>query len=148
MPKKRILIAEDDASDVYLLQRAFNAAQIPASLHVVRDGQEAIDYLEGQAAFSDRNTHPLPDLMLLDLKMPRMNGFDVLNWVRQRPGLKRLPVTVFTSSDQAVDINRAYDLGANSYLVKPHGTNELAELVRRVQQYWLESNQCPAALAE
>jgi CheY-like chemotaxis protein len=148
MSKKRILIAEDDASDVYLLQRAFSAAQIPASLHVVRDGQEAIDYLEGRAAFSDRNTHPLPDLMLLDLKMPRMNGFDVLNWVRQRPGLKRLPVTVLTSSDQAVDINRAYDLGANSYLVKPHGTNELAELIRRVQQYWLESNQCPAVLAE
>jgi CheY-like chemotaxis protein len=148
MVKKRVLVAEDDPSDVYLLQRAFASAAIPATLHVVRDGQEAIDYLEGHDRFSDRNTHPMPDLMLLDLKMPRLNGFDVLNWVRQKPGLKRLLVTVLTSSDQSIDINRAYDLGANSYLVKPHGNNDLAELVRRVHNYWLESNQCPAALTE
>jgi len=148
MAKKRVLVAEDDPSDVYLLKRAFAAADVPATLHVVRDGQEAIDYLEGQDGYADRNAHPLPDLMLLDLKMPRMNGFDVLNWLRQKPGLKRLLVTVLTSSSESVDINRAYDLGANSYLVKPHGTNDLAELVRRVHNYWLESNQCPAALSE
>jgi CheY-like chemotaxis protein len=147
MPK-RVLIAEDDPSDVFLLQRAFAAAQVPATLHVVRDGQEAIDYLEGQAAFSDRSTHPLPDLMLLDLKMPRLNGFDVLGWLRQKPGLKRLLVTVLTSSDHPQDVNQAYDLGANSYLVKPHGTSDLAELVRRVQGYWLESNRCAATLVE
>jgi CheY-like chemotaxis protein len=77
-----------------------------------------------------------------------MNGFDVLGWLRQKPGLKRLLVTVLTSSDQPKDINRAYDLGANSYLVKPHGSNDLTELVRRVQRYWFESNRCAAALAE
>ena len=148
MAKKRVLVAEDDPSDVYLLKRAFAEADLPATLHVVRDGQEAIDYLEGQEGYSDRNAHPLPDLMLLDLKMPRLNGFDVLNWLRQQPGLKRLLVTVLTSSNESVDINRAYDLGANSYLVKPHGTNDLAELIRRVHNYWLESNQCPAALTE
>jgi CheY-like chemotaxis protein len=146
--RKRVLIAEDDPSDVFLLQRAFAAAEVPATLHVVRDGQEAIDYLEGQDGFSDRSTYPLPDLILLDLKMPRMNGFDVLGWLRQKPGLKRLLVTVLTSSDQPKDINRAYDLGANSYLVKPHGSNDLTELVKRVQRYWLESNRCAAALAE
>jgi CheY-like chemotaxis protein len=145
---KRVLIAEDDPTDVFLLQRAFAAAQVPATLHVVRDGQEAIDYLEGQDGFSDRSTYPLPDLILLDLKMPRMNGFDVLGWLRQKPGLKRLLVTVLTSSDQPTDINRAYDLGANSYLVKPHGSHDLTELVRRVQRYWFESNRCAAALAE
>ena len=73
--------------------------------------------------------------------MPRLNGFDVLGWLREKPGLKRLLVTILTSSDQPNDINRAYDLGANSYLVKPHGSNDLAELVRRMQRYWLESNQ-------
>ncbi len=143
--RKRVLIAEDDAGDVFLLQRAFAAAQVPASLHFVRDGQEAIDYLEGESEFGDRKTYPLPDLMLLDLKMPRLNGFDVLSWVRQQPGLKRL-VTILTSSDQPQDINRAYDLGANSYLLKPHSSNELSELVKRVEKYWLEANQCPAII--
>jgi CheY-like chemotaxis protein len=131
---------------VFLLERAFAAAQVPASLYFVRDGQEAIDYLEGESAFADRTLYPLPDLMLLDLKMPRLNGFDVLAWLRQQPGLKRLLVTVLTSSDQPQDINRAYDLGANSYLLKPHNSNELSELVKRVQKYWFESNQRPAIL--
>jgi len=145
---KRVLIAEDDPSDVFLLQRAFNAAGVPASLHFVRDGQEAIDYLGGEANYADRTAYPLPDLMLLDLKMPRLNGFDVLQWLRQQPGLKRLLVTILTSSDQARDIDRAYDLGANSYLLKPHGSGELAELVQRVERYWLDLNQRPANLNE
>jgi CheY-like chemotaxis protein len=142
--RKKVLIAEDDPGDVFLLQRAFSTAQVPASLHFVRDGQEAIDYLEGDSAFSDRETYPLPDLMLLDLKMPRLNGFDVLSRLRQQPGLKRLLVTILTSSDEPQDINRAYDLGANSYLLKPHSSNELSELVKRVEKYWLEANQRPA----
>src|SRR4051812_11006320 len=147
MPK-RVLIAEDDPSDIFLLQRAFAMAEVPAALHFVRDGQEAIDYLGGEASFSDRRAHPLPDLMLLDLKMPRLNGFDVLNWLRQKPGLRRLLVTVLTSSDQPNDINRAYDLGANSYLLKPSNSQDLSDLVKRVQKYWLEINQRPFALAD
>jgi len=143
---KRVLIAEDDPSDVFLLQRAFTAAGVPAALHFVRDGQEAIDYLGGEASFADRASYPLPDLMLLDLKMPRLNGFDVLEWLRKQPGLRRLLVTILTSSDQARDIDRAYDLGANSYLLKPHGTHELSELVMRLQRYWFELNQRPASL--
>ncbi len=143
---KKVLIAEDDPGDVFLLQRAFNVSGVPATLHFVRDGQEAIDYLGGQAAYADRDAHPLPDLLLLDLKMPRLNGFDVLSWLRQQPGLRRLLVTVLTSSDHPEDINRAYDLGANSYLVKPHGSQELSDLVLRVQRYWLEINQSPVVL--
>jgi len=143
---KRVLVVEDDPSDVFFLQRAFAAANVPANLHFVRDGQEAIDYLGGDARFADRTTYPLPDLMLLDLKMPRMNGFDVLEWLRIQPGLKRLLVTVLTSSDQPQDINRAYDLGANSYLLKPHSTNDLAEVVKRLQRYWLELNRNPVLL--
>jgi CheY-like chemotaxis protein len=140
---KRVLIAEDDPTDIFLLQRAFAVAEVPAILHVVRDGQEAIDYLEGEASYGDRQAHPLPDLLLLDLKMPKLNGFDVLSWLKRQPGLKRLLVTVLTSSDQPQDINRAYDLGANSYLLKPHSSQELSDLVKRVQKYWLEVNQVP-----
>jgi CheY-like chemotaxis protein len=146
--QKMVLIAEDDPGDIFLLQRAFTVAGVPASLHFVRDGQEAIDYLGGEANYADRTAYPLPDLMLLDLKMPRLNGFDVLQWLRQQPGLKRLLVTILTSSDQTRDIDRAYDLGANSYLLKPHGSTELAELVQRVQRYWLDLNQRPASLNE
>jgi CheY-like chemotaxis protein len=145
---KRVLIAEDDASDVFLLKRAFVLAEVPATLHFVSDGQEAIDYLEGDAAYQDRAAYPLPDLLLLDLKMPRLNGFDVLAWLRRQPGLKRLLVTVLTSSDQPDDINRAYDLGANSYLLKPHSSSDLSQLVAQVKRYWLDLNQCPVALTE
>src|SRR5882724_12803021 len=143
---KRVLVAEDDPSDVFFLKRAFNLAGVPTTLYFVRDGQEAIDYLEGENGYADRETHPLPDLVLLDLKMPRMNGFDVLEWLRKQPGLKRLLVTVLTSSDQPQDINRAYDLGANSYLLKPNSTNDLAEVVKRLQRYWLELNRNPVLL--
>jgi CheY-like chemotaxis protein len=145
---KRVLIAEDDPSDVFLLKRAFALAQIPATLHFVRDGQEAIDYLEGEAAYNDRTAYPLPDLMLLDLKMPKLNGFDVLSWLRRRPGLKRLLVTILTSSDQPNDINRAYDLGANSYLLKPHNSSDLSVLVAQVKRYWFDLNQHPVSLTE
>jgi len=147
MVSKRVLIAEDDPSDAFLLKRAFASAEIRATLHFVRDGQEAIDYLEGEAGYSDRDSYPMPDLILLDLKMPRLNGFDVLNWLRQKPGLKRLLVTVLTSSDQPKDIDRAYDLGANSYLLKPHNSHDLLELIKGVQRYWLEVNKSPATLA-
>src|SRR2546427_3822951 len=146
--KRKVLIAEDDPGDIFLLQRAFTLSGVPAGLYFVRDGQEAIDYLGGTATYTDRNEFPLPDLLLLDLKMPRLNGFDVLAWLRQQPVLKRLLVTILTSSDQPQDINRAYDLGANSYLLKPHNSQELSDLVSRVRQYWLEVNQCPVELAE
>lgn len=140
---KKVLVAEDDPTDAFFLKRAFGMAEVSTTLHFVRDGQEAIDYLEGENGYSDRTTHPMPDLVLLDLKMPRMNGFDVLEWLRKQPGLKRLLVTVLTSSDQPQDINRAYDLGANSYLLKPHSSENLSELVKHVQKYWLELNRCP-----
>src|SRR2546423_8597165 len=143
---KQVLIAEDDPSDIFLLQRAFTAAAVPAKLHFVRDGQEAIDYRGGEESYSDRDAYPLPDLMLLDLKMPRLNGFDVLQWLRKQPGLRRLLVTILTSSDQATDIDRAYDLGANSYLLKPHGSQQLADLVQRLQRYCLEVNHRPPTL--
>jgi len=137
--KKTILVADDDSDDVFLLQRAFSKAGINANLQFVRDGEEAICYLQS----GEHKKCPTPDLLLLDLKMPRIDGFSVLEWVRMQPGLKRLLVIVLTSSDARVDINRAYDLGANSYLVKPFSNEHLVKLVEYLQTYWLDINFAP-----
>jgi CheY-like chemotaxis protein len=124
-----ILVAEDDSADAYFLQRAFSRSGIPVRLQFVRDGQEAVDYLRGEGPFADRSVHPMPHLVLLDLKMPRLNGFDVLEWIRQEPAFKHLMVVIFSASDEPRDIGRAYTLGANEYLVKPHSIEELNRLV-------------------
>src|ERR1019366_5022861 len=113
-----ILVAEDDPTDAYFFQRAFKRAGIPVTLHFVRDGQEVIDYLEGKGQFADRTAHPLPQLALLDLNMPRLDGFDVLEWMRKQPAFSGLELVIFSSSDEPKHINQAYGLGANSYLVK------------------------------
>jgi len=133
-----ILAAEDDPTDAYFFQRAFRRAGIPVTLHFVRDGQEVIDYLQGQGQFADRIAHPLPQLLLLDLRMPRLDGFDVLEWVRRQPGFSALQMVIFSSSDEPKDISRAYGLGANWYLVKPHSMEELTALVGRFKKFWLE----------
>ena len=138
-----ILLAEDDPNDVQLIQRAFQRNYVANPVQVVRDGEEALAYLSGQAPFADRERHPLPVLMLMDLKMPRKSGLEVLEWVRRQPGLKRLPIIVLTSSNQSPDINRAYELGANSYLVKPAGFDSLLELVKNLDMYWLILNEKP-----
>ena len=143
-----ILVAEDDTDDAFFLQRAFQKAGVPTSLQFVKDGQEAIDYLDGEGDFTDRAAYPTPDLLLLDLKMPRINGFQVLEWVRQQPALKRLPVIIFSSSDEGKDINHAYDLGANSYLLKPHSSEDLITVAQKLKMYWVEANQTPGAFAE
>lgn len=131
-------MAEDDLTDAYFFKRAFRRAGIPVLLHFVRDGQEVIDYLQGDGQFADRTAHPLPQLVLLDLKMPRLDGFEVLEWVRQQPGFKGLQVVIFSGSGEPKDINRAYGLGANWYLVKPHSMEELTALVGRFKKFWLE----------
>jgi len=133
-----ILVAEDDPTDAYFFQRAFKRAGLPVMLHFVRDGQEVIDYLRGEGQFADRTAHALPQLVLLDLKMPRLDGFEVLEWVRQQPGFNGLQIVIFSSSGELRDINRAYGLGANWYLVKPHSMEELTELVGRFKKFWLE----------
>src|ERR1051325_2285763 len=132
-----ILLAEDDPNDVLLIQRAFEKTTIPNPSQCVREGEEAVAYLSGERQFADRERHPLPLLLLMDLKRPGKSGLEVLEWVRRQPGLKRLPVVVLTSSNQSPDINRAYDLGANSYLVKPAGFDSLLELVKSLDVYWL-----------
>lgn len=137
--RKTILVADDDANDAFLLERAFMKTGINADLRFVRDGSETIRYLESM----DDQNHPTPDLLLLDLKMPRLDGFDVLKWLRSQPQLKRLLVIMLTSSDARVDIDRAYDLGANSYLVKPFSAEYLVEMVQALQRYWFSVNLPP-----
>jgi CheY-like chemotaxis protein len=139
-----VLLVDDNPDDVLLMKRAFKATSIGAPLAVLSGGQAAIDYLSGQGQYADRSAHPLPVLMLLDLKMPRLSGFDVLRWLRTQPTLKRLPVVVLTSSSQTEDVNRAYDLGVNSYIVKPSGLKEIAEVAAQIESYWLNLNQRPA----
>src|SRR5262245_19143672 len=144
MKRKTILVAEDNPDDAFLLKRAFAQAGINVRLDFVQDGEQVIHYLKGENGYSDRNAHPFPSLLLLDLKMPRLDGFDVLNWLRQqRGGLRRLLVTVLTSSDQPSDVDRAYDLGANSYLIKPTISDNLIEVVERIQNYWFRVNHPP-----
>jgi CheY-like chemotaxis protein len=125
-----ILHVEDDPNDTLLFQHACRKAGMVFALQAVSDGDQAIAYLRGIHDFSDRIKYPLPDLILLDLKMPRVSGFDVLAWLRTSGLLKGVPVVVLTSSNHEADVKRAYDLGARSYLVKPVGFEALVELVK------------------
>lgn len=135
-----ILLAEDDKDHVLLFQRAFHKANLVNPLTVVRDGEEAIHYLEGRGEFGDRRRHPLPSLLLLDLKMPKRSGFEVLDWVRGNPKYRSLPVVVLTSSNEASDVQKAYALGVNSYLVKPVNFPDLLHLVKAIGIYWMILN--------
>jgi CheY-like chemotaxis protein len=144
MSRLTILHVDDDSNDVMLLQHACRKAGMDINLLGVSDGDEAIAYLNGRDKFADREQFPLPRLILLDLKMPRLSGFEVLSWMRQDDKLKRLPVVVLTSSSHDADVNRAYDLGANSYLVKPVGFDALVEMVKAIHLYWLTLNERPA----
>lgn len=135
-----ILLVEDDPADVFRIQRAFSKADITSALQVVVDGEQAIYYLSGQEPYRDRDSYPLPILVLLDLKLPRRSGFDVLNWLRNESSIKHLPVVVLTSSDQQSDIDRAYAAGANSYLAKPPSRDALLEMVQAIGLYWILLN--------
>jgi len=132
-----ILLVEDDPNDILLMQRAFNKARLANPLEVVTDGEEAIAYLSGEGRFADRNRYPVPLMLLLDLKMPRRNGFEVLEWLKEHPEFNQIPVVVLTSSDQQPDVEKAFRLGARSYLTKPGRLEDLVSLMMRLQGYWL-----------
>jgi CheY-like chemotaxis protein len=135
-----ILHVDDDPNDIILFQHACQKAEIECHLQNVEDGDHAISYLRGQDEYADRERYPVPALVLLDLKMPRMNGFDVLVWIRGNDQLRAIPVVVLSSSNHDADVKRAYDLGANSYLVKPVGFDSLVGVAKSVSQYWLGLN--------
>lgn len=142
-----ILLAEDDPNDVLLIQRAFQKAGLKNALKVVRDGEQALDYLAGRGTYADRERYPFPYLLLLDLKMPGTDGFEVLHWLRGEPEMRRLLVVVLTSSNLQADVDRAYELGANSYLVKPLEFDEMVNLIQRFEAYWTEINRTPTSSA-
>jgi CheY-like chemotaxis protein len=138
-----ILLAEDREDDVLLVREAFKRGNITNPIHIVRDGEEVIAYLAGEGKFANRIEYPLPGLLLLDLKMPRLDGFDVLSWIRKQTGLRGLRIVVLTSSDQIFDVNRAYELGANSFLVKPHDFEQFVETCKKIKDYWLDMSKTP-----
>jgi CheY-like chemotaxis protein len=143
-----ILLAEDDDNDVFFFQRAVREANIRNELCVVRDGQEVMDYLTGTGRFADRAQYPLPCLLILDLKMPRKTGMEVLQWLRTAAPFSTLPVIVFSSSAQPEDIGRAYRLGANAFVVKPASIERRTELAHLIKGFWLHYNQPPLLCSE
>ena len=133
------MLVEDNPDDSVLLQRAFRRAGISNPIDLAVDGEQAIEYLTGTTA---RGLSALA-LVLLDLKLPRKSGFEVLAWAKAEPIVRRLPIIVLTSSKQSVDLARAYELGANSYLVKPASSVHLSALVEQINAYWLSLNEGP-----
>lgn len=134
-----ILYAEDEANDIVLLRRAFQKADLPVTLATVSDGKLAIDYLAGEGPFADRERHPLPALILLDIKMPKVSGLEVLEWIRQQPGFESLPVLMFTSSWRSEDVDKAGRLGADDYLLKPSDPKGLTDMVKSLHGRWLSN---------
>jgi CheY-like chemotaxis protein len=138
-----ILVAEDDEAHVGLLQRAFRLAGIVAPVHFVSDGDETIAYLKGEGKFVRRDEFPLPDLLLLDLNMPRKDGFEVIQWIRHQSEFQALRIVVLTTSDALRDINKAYQLGANSFLTKPLVFTEFKDTIQAMYHYWMGISKTP-----
>ena len=140
---RAILLIEDNTSDVELTRRALEQARIGNEVVVARDGKEALDYLWGEGAHAGREVSDLPAVALLDLKLPRVSGLEVLRRLRNDPRTRRLPVVVLTSSREEPDVATAYDLGANSYICKPVDFKKFAEAIQQIGLYWLVWNEVP-----
>ena len=138
-----VLVVEDDPDHYLLFELAARRAGTCAHFRHATDGNEAMQYLGGAGVFADRGTHPLPAMILSDLKMPRMNGLELLQWVRLQPLLKRIPFILLSSSSLASDINLAYDQGVSSYLVKPNALDDLVQILSWVTHYWMQVNELP-----
>jgi CheY-like chemotaxis protein len=143
-----ILVGEDDANDAILLQRAFAKAGILNPMQVVTDGGQVLEYLRGKGSYADRTAHPFPALLLLDIKMPIMTGLETLAAIRKDAQLKRLIVIMLTASNHSRDINQAFDLRANSYLVKPPSGELMTKAAASLKNYWLTVNQYPSCPAQ
>jgi CheY-like chemotaxis protein len=145
MNAKTILLVEDNPSDINLTKRALEKAHILNELVVVEDGQEALDYLFGMGRYEGRDRHKMPALVLLDLKLPGIEGLEVLKCIREDPIIHRLPVVILTSSSEDHDIAQSYDLRVNSYIRKPVDFHQFAEAIQQLGLYWLVLNESPSA---
>jgi two-component system response regulator len=145
---RTILLVEDNPSDADLTRRAFEKSHIGNDLVVAEDGQEALDYLRGEGQFVGRDESDLPALMLLDLKLPRVPGLEVLRRVRADPSTRRLPVVILTTSTQGQDVAAGYDLGVNTYIRKPVDFTQFAKAVEYLGFYWLVLNEPPPNISK
>lgn len=136
----KILLVEDNEADIDLTLDAFRETRLHNIIHVCRNGQEALDYLFGEGDYKNRAVFPLPDIVLLDLKMPGIDGHEVLRRIKGSDGIKRIPVIILTSSKEEGDRALSYDIGANSYLVKPLTFEGFLEVAKKIAEYWLSLN--------
>lgn len=137
---KTVLLAEDSEDDIFMMKMACERSGVPHRLQIVTDGQMAMDYISGRGVYDARHVYPMPDIIFLDLKMPKVDGFEVLKLIRAKPGLKGLPVVVLSTSTLMQDIDRAYQLGATSYLVKMPSQKEFDQAIKVTLQCWLQLN--------
>jgi CheY-like chemotaxis protein len=142
-----ILVVEDNEEEAILLKKAFEQVDIEITAHFVTNGEEAIDYLSGADKFQNRFTYPDPDLVIMDLKMPRKGGFELLEWFRNVREGALIPLIVLTASDREADVQRAYTLGANSYFLKPMNFDEFRGMVKTVCDYWIRARRPKPLLA-
>ena len=146
MPQKNILLAEDNPDDIELARRAFQKVNINNNIVVTHDGAETLDYLNGQGKYHGRNTEDLPRIIILELKMLKVHGLEVLKYVRENQQTKYIPVIILTSSQDTKDVIRSYELGANSYIVKPINFLKFSEVVQQIVIYWLTLNEQPTVI--
>ena len=140
---RTILLIEDEPTDAQLILRGFEKAKVLNPIVHLTNGDDALRYLAGRAEFSDRIKYPIPALILLDLKLPGLTGIQLLQWLHIQGELKRIPLVVLTSDERKETVNAAYDLGANSYLVKPGNAADIVRMVKVIQSYWLALNEPP-----
>lgn len=141
--KLKLLIAEDSPDDTFFLHRAIEKTGVLVTPRFVTDGEEAVEYLAGENRFANREEYPMPTLVILDIKMPGKTGFEVLRWLKSQDSLRKTPVVILSSSDHDEDIEQAYLLGANAYMIKPMGSRRFQELVRAIDTYWRDFCKLP-----
>jgi CheY-like chemotaxis protein len=143
-----ILVVDSDPDQAHFTKLALQRVGVITPVQLAGNGEEAIGYLSGKGAFQDRDSYPMPALLLLDLKLPHISGVGLLCWLREQPALKRLPVIVLTSPGPCADLNRAYEMGCNSVLIKPNSFNTLLVMMQGLVQYWLGLNAAPELQAQ
>ena len=148
MTNQAVLYIEDEENDVIFMRHAWTNAGARNPLHVVTDGEQALQYLSGEGKYANRDEHPMPGLILLDLKLPKLSGLNVLKWIRQQPEIHLLPVVVLSSSNSPQDVCDAYELRANAFLVKPPHAKALSETVASLKEFWLTQVEMPPACLE